>query len=190
MPPASADTWFLERVQSEQARLRSYIRALGVRAEAVDDLAQETLIIALKKLDEFDRGGDFGVWVRQIARRLIANERRKEARRSQILSDCVTDLLLEINHEPMSPRERQEHDEELAAAAGVHGRGCRSTAASCCSSALRGPQPGDHRQPHGAPVEPGPAGAPAAATGAAGVHRASDRHLSGVRRPCQNPTDD
>jgi RNA polymerase sigma-70 factor, ECF subfamily len=115
MPPASADTWFLERVQSEQARLRSYIRALGVRAEAVDDLAQETLIIALKKLDEFDRGGDFGVWVRQIARRLIANERRKEARRSQILSDCVTDLLLEINHEPMSPRERQEHDEELAA---------------------------------------------------------------------------
>ena len=115
MPSASADAWFLERVQSEQARLRSFIRALGVRAEAVDDLAQETLIIALKKLDEFDRGSDFGVWVRQIARRLIANERRKEARRSQILSDCVTDLLLEINHEPMSPSERQEHDEELAA---------------------------------------------------------------------------
>ena len=42
MPPASADTWFLERVQSEQVRLRSYIRALGVRAEAVDDLAQDT----------------------------------------------------------------------------------------------------------------------------------------------------
>jgi len=104
VPSASADAWFLERVQSEQARLRSFIRALGVRAEAVDDLAQETLIIALKKLDEFDRGSDFGVWVRQIARRLIANERRKEARRSQILSDCVTDLLLEINH-----------DEELAA---------------------------------------------------------------------------
>ncbi len=86
-----------------------------MRAEAVDDLAQETLIIALEKLDEFDRGGDFGAWVRQIARRLIANERRKETRRNQILSDRVTDILLEMGHEPMSPRERQEHDEELAA---------------------------------------------------------------------------
>ena len=190
MPPARADTWFLERVQSEQAQLRSYIRALGVRAEAVDDLAQETLIIALKKLDEFDRGGDFGVWVRQIARRLIANERRKEARRSQILSDCVTDLLLEINHEPMSPRERAGARRGAGGAAGMHGRAAEARPRAVAAALLRGPQPGDHRQPHGAPVEPGPADAPAAATGAAGVHRASDRHLSGVRRPCQNPTDD
>ena len=97
---ASVPEWFMEEVQSEQARLRSSIRALGVRAEAIDDIAQEALVIALTKLDEFDRGGDFGAWVRQIARRLVANERRKEARRNLILSDEVTDLLLDLQLEP------------------------------------------------------------------------------------------
>ena len=78
MPPRSVPTWFLEQVQREQSRLRSSIRTLGVRAEAVDDIAQDALVIALTKLEDFDRGGDFGAWVRQIARRLVANERRKE----------------------------------------------------------------------------------------------------------------
>lgn len=94
--------------------MRAYVRALGVRAEWVDDLAQEALLIALRRLDEFDRTGDFGGWVRQIARRLIANERRKEMRRDIILSDHATDLLLEIHRESISPGERQEREEEIA----------------------------------------------------------------------------
>ena len=60
MPTASVTAWFLEQVRGEQSRLRASIRALGVRAEAVDDVAQDALVIALEKLDEFDRGGDFG----------------------------------------------------------------------------------------------------------------------------------
>ena len=112
---ASVPEWFVEEVQSEQARLRSSIRALGVRAEAIDDIAQEALVIALTKLDEFDRGGDFGAWVRQIARRLVANERRKEARRNLILSDEVTDLLLDLRLEPAHWTDRLEREDELSA---------------------------------------------------------------------------
>ena len=58
--------------------------------------AQEAFLISLKKLDEFDRDGDFGAWVRQIARRVIANERRKESRRNRLLCNRVTNYLLEI----------------------------------------------------------------------------------------------
>jgi RNA polymerase sigma-70 factor len=121
MPSASTRAWFLERVQSEQSRLRASIRALGVRAEAVDDLAQEALVIALERIDEFDRegegegGGDFGAWVRRIARHLVANERRKEARRGRILSEHVSDLLLDPADDSASPAEGQEREEELAA---------------------------------------------------------------------------
>jgi RNA polymerase sigma-70 factor (ECF subfamily) len=115
VPTASTRGWFLEQVQREQARLRASIRALGVRSEAVDDLAQEALVISLERLDEFNRDGDFGAWVRQIARLLVANERRKVARRSRILSDRVTDLLLESHQVSMCPGERQEREEELAA---------------------------------------------------------------------------
>lgn len=107
--------WFMEQVQFEQARLRAFIRSLGVRSEAVDDVSQEVLVISLERLDEFDRDGDFGAWVRQIARRVIANERRKESRRSRILSDRVTDLLLELGDDSTCPRERQEHMEEVTA---------------------------------------------------------------------------
>ena len=95
--------WFFVQVQLEHARLRAYIRSVGVRPDAVDDFAQDAFLIALDKLSEFERGSDFGGWVRQIARRLIANERRKEGRRGRILSDHVTELLLDVPPEAASP---------------------------------------------------------------------------------------
>lgn len=116
MADPNTRAWFLERVHHEQLRLRASIRALGIRSEAVDDLAQEALLIALERVDEFDReGGDFGAWVRQIARMVVANERRKEDRRSRILSDHVTDLLLESYRVVTSAEERHEREEEVAA---------------------------------------------------------------------------
>ncbi len=114
--PADSTGWFLEQVQREHARLRAFIRAQGVRSEAVDDLAQEAFLVSFKKLDEFARDGDFGAWVRQIARRLIANERRKESRRNQLLSDHATDLLLAIDEAESACRlGRLEHEEDLSA---------------------------------------------------------------------------
>ena len=88
--------WFISQVGQHQARLRASIRALGVRAEAVDDFAQDTFLLAWQKIAEFGSDGDFGAWVAQIARRLIANERRKDARRSRLLAGEVTDLLLQM----------------------------------------------------------------------------------------------
>jgi len=109
-------SWFLEQVGLEQARLRASIRALGVRSEVVDDLAQDTLVIALGKLGEFDReGGNFGAWVRQIARRLVANERRKETRRNKIVSDHLTDLLIEAHGDPETHEVILLKDEEVSA---------------------------------------------------------------------------
>ena len=118
MPTASETAWFLEQVRGEQARLRASIRALGVRAEAVDDIAQDALVIALEKLDEFDRGGDFGAWIRQIARWEVANQRRKQKRRNLIVSDRITDLLLELPFEPGERGDRLEREEEMAALRG------------------------------------------------------------------------
>jgi RNA polymerase sigma-70 factor, ECF subfamily len=112
---AEAEGWFLEQAQREHARLRAFIRAQGVRSEAVDDLAQEAFLVSFRKLDEFDRSGDFGAWVRQIARRLIANGRRKESRRHQLLSDHATDFLLVIDEAESACRlGRLEHQEDLS----------------------------------------------------------------------------
>lgn len=107
--------WFFVQVQLEHARLRASIRAMGVRADAVDDIAQDAFLVALDKMAEFERGGDFGGWVRQIARRLIANERRKKGRRGRILSDHVTDLLLNAPPEATHPVLGKERADLLAA---------------------------------------------------------------------------
>jgi RNA polymerase sigma-70 factor len=120
--------WFIDQVQQCQSRLRASIRGLGVRAEAVDDMAQDTLLLAWKKLADFDADGDFGAWVVQIARRLIANERRKDARHSRLLAGQVTDLLLRIAAERDNAATRMEKDEALDALRGCleqlppHGR--------------------------------------------------------------------
>jgi RNA polymerase sigma-70 factor, ECF subfamily len=116
MPSGETDKWFLEQVEREHTRLRMFIRSKGVRAEEVDDLAQEAILISLKKIDQLDRDGDFGAWVRQIARRLIANDRRKEARRNRLLSSHVTDVLLEMDaEEDLNARAGIMYEDELAA---------------------------------------------------------------------------
>lgn len=82
-------------VREHQAGLRAFVRMLGADAASVDDLAQEVFLVAWRRMADFDAGTDFGKWLRGIARHLLTNERRKEARRARLLPGAVTDLLLE-----------------------------------------------------------------------------------------------
>jgi len=103
---------FIELVREHQARLRASIRALGVRAEAVDDIAQDVFLLAWQKMADFD-GGDFGAWLLQMARRIIANERRMESRRRRILSGEFTDFMLRSIADADEPSERLARAEEM-----------------------------------------------------------------------------
>ncbi len=85
---------FIEHVRAHHAGLRGFVRSLGVDPLWVDDVAQEAFIVAYNRLDEFDQTRDFGAWLRGIARNLVINERRKDARRKRILSDNLTEVLL------------------------------------------------------------------------------------------------
>lgn len=96
---------FSELVRTHQAGLRAYIRALGVQDAWVDDLAQEAFLVAYRRLGHFADGADFGRWLRGIARNLVLNERRKQARRSRLLHDSLAEVLTSDNeidsfHEP------------------------------------------------------------------------------------------
>lgn len=107
--------WFLEQVEAVQAGFRAYIRSLGIRSSDVDDFAQEALLIAWKKLDQFNRNDDFGTWVRAIGRRQIANERRKRQRQQRILSDELTAFFAARQPEQVSPLVSVERKEQLTA---------------------------------------------------------------------------
>ncbi len=104
---------FVEQVREHHASLRGFVRSLGVDPLWVDDVAQEAFIIAYNRLDEFDKTRDFGAWLRGIARNLVINERRKDARRKRILSDNLTDVLLATSS---MPEDEAEEPEDLGVA--------------------------------------------------------------------------
>jgi RNA polymerase sigma-70 factor, ECF subfamily len=86
---------FAEVVREHQAGLRAYVRALGVDDIWVDDLAQEVFLVAFRRQADFRANADYGKWLRGIARHLVANERRKTARRSRLIHEELTELLAE-----------------------------------------------------------------------------------------------
>ncbi len=87
-------TQFAELVAQEHQQLRSFVRALGVAPDWVDDLAQEVFLVAWREFDSFDAQRDLGKWLRGIARNLVRNERRKDQRRNRILNERLTELLV------------------------------------------------------------------------------------------------
>ncbi len=90
---SSDHQWFIEQVRLEQAGLRVYVRGLGMRAETADDVAQEAFVVAFEKLQTFERGTNFGAWVRTIARFLVSKELRREDRRRRLLAEHVAEIL-------------------------------------------------------------------------------------------------
>lgn len=94
---------FAAFIRQYQGRLRSFIRGMGVAAHAVDDIAQETFITAYKKLEEFDQDKDFGNWLYGIARNILRNELRKNARQNRIMDEKLSHFLIdeyELDYEP------------------------------------------------------------------------------------------
>lgn len=96
---------FLELVAQQHVGLRSYIRSIGVQEQWVDDFAQDTLMVGLREMDSFDGIHEVGSWLRGIARNLVRNELRKDARRKRILDQGLAELLVTVkqtdqNREP------------------------------------------------------------------------------------------
>lgn len=59
--------------------LMAYLRSAVDDATVADDLFQETLLVAWRRLDDFDRQRSFGPWLRGIAAKLVLAHRRQRA---------------------------------------------------------------------------------------------------------------
>ena len=60
--------------------LVSYLRSMTAGREVAEDLFQETMLVAWRRLGEYDRARPFGPWLRGIAANLVLAQRRKAAR--------------------------------------------------------------------------------------------------------------
>lgn len=90
-----AKTLFQILIRENTDMLVAYLRS-GVRdLHAVDDLYQETVLIAWKKLDSYDRDKPIGPWLRGIAGKLMLAHYRKTSKVDKPLDETTLDWLNE-----------------------------------------------------------------------------------------------
>jgi len=73
--------------------LTAMLRAAVYDEATADDLFQETLLVAWRKIGEYDRARPFGAWLRGIAKRLVLEHYRKSAREVTFSDERLLDHL-------------------------------------------------------------------------------------------------
>ena len=79
-------------VEREQAKVRAYIACRMPCPDDAEDLAQETFVIAYRRLDTFQQTGEIWPWLRGIARNLVLNARRKLSHREQLFEGILDEV--------------------------------------------------------------------------------------------------
>jgi len=73
--------------------LTAFLRASVYDQAAAEDLFQETMLIAWRKIADYDRSRPFGAWLRGIAKRLVLAHYRKAAKEVLLSRETVLDYL-------------------------------------------------------------------------------------------------
>ena len=76
-------------VRQHAEMLNAFIHSFAFEKSTVDDVFQETIITAWKRIDEFDRSRPFGPWLRGIARNHILSSARKNRRYRAHLTELI-----------------------------------------------------------------------------------------------------
>jgi len=93
-------------VRENADSLTAFLRAAVEDQAAADDLFQETMLIAWRKIGEYDRTRPFGAWLRGIARHLVLAHYRSSARQVA----CSDELILDHLDRRMTQVDRQPGD--------------------------------------------------------------------------------
>lgn len=97
-------------VREHADMLTVYLRSAVGNSADVDDLFQETMVIAWRRLDDFDQTRSFGPWLRGIAKKLVLAHHRNAPRRM-----CVPLVLdrVEARLDQLTSRSGDTWDEKL-----------------------------------------------------------------------------
>jgi len=77
-------------VREHADMLMAYLRAMAWNDALVEDAFQETIIVAWRRLPDFDRSRPFAPWMRGIARNTLLGLARKQQRRHEIAGESAT----------------------------------------------------------------------------------------------------
>uniref|UniRef100_A0A7C2K364 Sigma-70 family RNA polymerase sigma factor n=1 Tax=Schlesneria paludicola TaxID=360056 RepID=A0A7C2K364_9PLAN len=81
-------------VRENADMLTAYIRSVVRDAASADDIFQDTMLTAWRRLGDYDKSRPFGPWLRGIAAKTMLAWRRQRARGAQL---CEEDILEHLN---------------------------------------------------------------------------------------------
>jgi RNA polymerase sigma-70 factor len=90
---ADAKKLFEILVHENADMLTAYLRASVRDSAAADDVFQDTMLTAWRRLDDYDQSRPFGPWLRGIAAKLVLEHYRKSARRGDYCEPEVLERL-------------------------------------------------------------------------------------------------
>lgn len=106
-PESSNYAEFVQLLVSHEPRLRSFLRALLPDWSDVDEVLQETSLVAWQKFGRFERGTSFMAWIASIARFEALEYLRQRGRARRVFSPEVMALLAD---EAVARTEPFEHE--------------------------------------------------------------------------------
>lgn len=80
-------------VRENADMLEAYLRSLLGRDSEIDDLFQEAMLVAYRRLGDYDRQRPFGAWLRGIARMLVLEHARKGRARPRASDPAVLEAV-------------------------------------------------------------------------------------------------
>lgn len=95
-PPSAPTPPYEEFVRlfvAHEPRLRGFVRSLLPTWTDVDEVMQETSLVAWRKFDRFERGTNFMAWAATIARFETLDHLRRRGREQLVFSEAVFDAL-------------------------------------------------------------------------------------------------
>lgn len=98
---------FVRLFVAHEGRLRAFVRALLPTWADVDEVMQETSLVAWRKFARFERGTNFMAWAATIARFEALDHLRRRGRDQLVFSDAVADLMAEEAAPESETLERQ-----------------------------------------------------------------------------------
>jgi RNA polymerase sigma-70 factor (ECF subfamily) len=99
-------------VREHASMLTAYLRAVVRDSAAADDLFQETMLVAWRRLPDYDRTRPFAPWLRAIAARLMPAHFRKQKRAHPLAEESVLEAL-EVRFDQLARQPGDTFDERL-----------------------------------------------------------------------------
>lgn len=89
----SAKDVFEILVREHADMLTAYLRSMLWSDQGLDDVFQEVMLVAWRRLPEYDKARPFGPWLRGIARNLVLEHHRKGKSRAAATDPVVLDAV-------------------------------------------------------------------------------------------------